>query len=220
MVRTLLATPARVWLLLMLSFTLTATLPSCKAKKQAQADREAAALVAAQTEQAKTDLIALLSDSDTRSLAEKEAALQALKDLGLSDPEVQNLINQVEAKLNAEKKAQAEAERLASEQAKIDQERIQMEARQRAINNAFANIARTGSQSDINATMDMFSNGDVPVLIVISESGGQKDYEKPTNIRLYMDHLRDTRSVEERVTKIWFDDAGKIREVEMAKIND
>ncbi|MFT7588009.1 MAG: hypothetical protein ACI959_000215 [Limisphaerales bacterium] len=208
----------RVFLYSFLSLFLLAMLPSCKAKKQAQADKAAVEMLAAQTEQAKQDLIGLLSDNTGKTLAQKEAELQKLKDLGLKDPEVLSLINQVETKLAKERAEMEEAQKLAAEKERNGKEQIQLEARQRAINTAFANVARTGSHADINSTLELFSSGNVPVLIVISNVGGVKDYDKPTTIKLYLEHLKDTKSIEEQVSQMVYDGNGKIAQVEMVKL--
>lgn len=193
--------------------------PSCKAKKEAQAaEADAAELLAKQTEQAKADLIGLLSDNSNKSLEEREAELKAIKDLGLKDPEVLDLIRRVEEKLGAER---AEADRIAAEKAEADRQATLLQARQRAVNNAFSNIANASSDASANrtiaSTLELFSGDDAPVLIVISEENGNKDYDRPTTIRKYLEHVKDTGSVEETVGRLFFDDSGLISEVELIK---
>jgi hypothetical protein len=63
----------------------------------------------------------------------------------------------------------------------------------------------------------MFVSEDTPVLIVISESGGTKDYDRPTTIRAYLNYLKDVKKNPNRIGKLHFDNANKIVEVELIK---
>ncbi len=63
----------------------------------------------------------------------------------------------------------------------------------------------------------MFSSPDTPVLIVINESNGEKDYDRPTTIREYLNYLKDQKKNINKIQKLEFDDAGKITEVELRK---
>jgi hypothetical protein len=191
--------------------------PSCKTKQKA-AEREAAELLAKQTEQAKKDLISLLSDNNSMTLEEKEAALQRIKDLGLQDPEVLDLIQRVEEKLAAER---AEADRIAEEASAEERRKAELQAKQRGLNGSIRNIASSSSTSTANRqiaeALKLFSSDNAPVLIVIAEENGQKDYDRPTTIREYLEHVKDTGSVEETVSHMKFDDQGLISELEMIK---
>src|SRR5687768_1929700 len=73
------------------------------------------------------------------------------------------------------------------------------------------------ANSSINEALTLFASPETPVLIVISESNGQKDYDRPTTIRQYLNYLKDTRNNANTITNLQFDNSGKITEVELRK---
>ena len=73
------------------------------------------------------------------------------------------------------------------------------------------------ANTTINEALTMFASPQTPVLIVISESGGQKDYDRPTTIVDYLNYLKDQKKSINKVEKLQFDAAGKITEVELRK---
>jgi hypothetical protein len=85
----------------------------------------------------------------------------------------------------------------------------------------FEAIASSGSltsaNSSISEALTMFASPDTPVLIVISESGGQKDYDRPTTIISYLNYLKDQKKNLNKIEKLQFDSSGKITEVELRK---
>ena len=87
----------------------------------------------------------------------------------------------------------------------------------------FTSIASSPStsaaNSSINEALTLFASGETPVLIVISEEGGQKDYDKPTTIKAYLNYLKDQRKNPNRVGNVQFNDAGRIKELELLKEN-
>jgi hypothetical protein len=75
----------------------------------------------------------------------------------------------------------------------------------------------TSANASINEVLTMFASPDTPVLIVISESNGQKDYDRPTTIASYLNYLKDQKKNINKVSNLQFDSAGKITEVELRK---
>lgn len=75
----------------------------------------------------------------------------------------------------------------------------------------------SSANSSINEALTLFSSSDTPVLIVISESGGQKDYDRPTTIKDYLNYLKDTKNAADKIGNLQFDGSGKITEVELVK---
>lgn len=116
------------------------------------------------------------------------------------------------------KEAEEEAARRDAESRQQDIATNEPKAR---LNQYFESIARSGnvasSNSSINEALTLFSSPDTPVLIVISEEGGQKDYDRPTTIRQYLNYLKDTRNNSNSITNLQFDNSGKITEVELRK---
>jgi hypothetical protein len=86
--------------------------------------------------------------------------------------------------------------------------------------NAIANSDNVASaNSSINEALTMFASGDTPVLIVISEENGKKDYDRPTTIGAYLNFLKDQKMNLNNIDSLKVDDAGKITEVELRKNN-
>ena len=89
------------------------------------------------------------------------------------------------------------------------------------LNQFFDAIARSGNvasaNSSINEALTLFTSPETPVLIVISESGGQKDYDRPTTIREYLNYLKDQKKNMNTISDLQFDNSGKITEVELRK---
>ncbi|MGC1241047.1 MAG: nucleoid-structuring protein H-NS [Chryseosolibacter sp.] len=132
------------------------------------------------------------------------------------------------AKLEQEaslRKEEEERKRLADEAARRDAEARQNEnlanAPKAKLNQYFESIARSGNaasaNSSINEALALFASPDTPVLIVISEEGSQKDYDRPTTIRQYLNYLKDTKNNSNTIADMQFDNSGKITEVELRK---
>jgi hypothetical protein len=75
----------------------------------------------------------------------------------------------------------------------------------------------SAANSSINEALTLFASGETPVLIVISESGGQKDYDRPTTIKDYLNYLKDQKKQADKIGNLQFDGSGKITEVELIK---
>src|SRR3954464_10855160 len=59
---------------------------------------------------------------------------------------------------------------------------------------AIANSSSVASaNSSINEALAMFATPETPVLIIISGSGDQKDYDRPTTIKAYLNYLKDQK---------------------------
>ena len=145
------------------------------------------------------------------------------------------------------KKKAAEAARAAEERARIEQEaslrqeeerkrqeaeaaRREAEARQNEmlanapkakLNQYFQSISSSNNVASANASINealtLFSSPDTPVLIVISEENGMKDYDRPTTIRQYLNYLKDTKNNANSISDLKFDSSGKITEIELRK---
>lgn len=113
-----------------------------------------------------------------------------------------------------EEKAKRAAEEAAASKAKASQPYARL-------GQYFESIAAAGSltsaNSSISEALTMFASPDTPVLIIISESGGMKDYDRPTTIISYLNYLKDQKKSAAKVEKLVFDNAGKITEVELRK---
>ena len=130
-----------------------------------------------------------------------------------------------EAKLRQQQEEE-QRKKEADEQAKRDAAAKEMEAKANAAPKArlgqyFESIANSSNlnsaNSSINEALALFASPETPVLIVISESGGQKDYDRPTTIRDYLNYLKDQKKNANQISNLQFDASGKIIEVELRK---
>jgi hypothetical protein len=77
----------------------------------------------------------------------------------------------------------------------------------------------TAANTSIDEALYMFSSPQAPVMIVISEEGNQKDYDRPTSIRAYLNYLKDQKKNINQISHLKMDETGKITEVELKKGN-
>lgn len=129
----------------------------------------------------------------------------------------------------AAKKQREEEE--AAARARAEEERARREAEERDRAKASSPAARLGeyfqaisssantasANASINEALTLFASPETPVLIVISESGGQKDYDRPTTIKNYLNYLKDQKKNINAISDVKFDASGKITELELKK---
>lgn len=142
--------------------------------------------------------------------------------------EAEAAANKAKMEQEAALKKQKEEEELRRKEAE-ENERREAEARAKAsetepyskLEQYFNAIGGAGSvasaNSSINEALTLFTSADAPVLIVISESGGQKDYDRPTTIKDYLNYLKDQKKRADKIGNLQFDSSGKITEVELIK---
>jgi hypothetical protein len=143
----------------------------------------------------------------------------------------------MEAEAAAAKKAQIEQEAALKRQREVEEaarkQREEEEARARReaeakkdepyskLQQYFSAIGSATNTASANASiseaLSMFASPDTPVLIVIHESGGQKDYDRPTTIRDYLNYLKDQKKPADKISNLQMDSSGKINEVELIK---
>jgi hypothetical protein len=120
-----------------------------------------------------------------------------------------------------EEQKRKEAEEAARRDAEARQKEMLANAPKAKLNQYFQSIANSNTpssaNSSINEALTLFASPDTPVLIVISEEGGQKDYDRPTTIRQYLNYLKDTKNNANSISNLQFDSSGKITEVELRK---
>jgi len=194
---------------------------SCKSKKKIAAEKAAIEL-ANKIDQAKASLRDLLRDDNPKTWQEKKNELDRIVAMQLRDPEVEDLINQVEAKLEKERqemlRKQEEAARLKAEQEAREKELSKLDN----INSHFYAVASAPSIMEANNRIDralsIFASKDVPVLIIVSKYGNdQKDYDRPTTIEKYLNYIKDIKKYNKKVEAVKYDDFNKIIEIELIK---
>nr|WKN39854.1 hypothetical protein K4G66_14255 [Tunicatimonas sp. TK19036] len=199
------------WIMLALWACVAFGTVGCKAKKEARAAAEARA---ERISKARADLLAVINDQGSMSTDEKEAVVEQVKDMNLQDAELQNLIERAEA-IIAEERAAARRGETRPDVAESGP------TSESDLNGLFQRVSSARSDSDANSqirsAMDMFASSETPVLIIISQSGGQTDYDEPTTINKYLNYLKDTKSAPAEVYNMVFDANGKIKELELIK---
>lgn len=89
------------------------------------------------------------------------------------------------------------------------------------LENYFNSIAGSSNLDAANSTIQdakgMFSNPSTPVLIVIHEANGIKDYDEPTTIEKYLNYLKDTKKNLNFISDIRLDGNGKVSELELRR---
>ncbi len=203
--------------MILVVISLAGGMGACKSKKKLAKEKEAAEY-AAKVNTAKQTLLDILNDNTTMSLEEKEAAVKAIKDMNLNDPEIDELIRQAEDKLARERAA---LNVKPVEPVQKDEGAAKQQETTVTLQGYFANIANAGSVSQANMmiadALKLFASPDAPVLIIISKQGDIVDYDRPTTIKNYLNYLKDTKNNINKVDKITYDGSGKIRELELIK---
>ncbi|MCH7408380.1 nucleoid-structuring protein H-NS [Belliella sp. DSM 111904] len=89
------------------------------------------------------------------------------------------------------------------------------------LENYFSSVANSSNVQAANSTIQealgMFSNQETPVLIVIHEESGIKDYDEPTTIVKYLNYLKDTKKNLNFISDIRLDSNGRVSELELRR---
>jgi membrane-associated HD superfamily phosphohydrolase len=137
--------------------------------------------------------------AEEKARIEQEAALQKQK-------------QEEEARKRAEEEEQARLQRESDMKTREPKAKLQ---------EYFQAITGAGSAASANSSIQealtLFSSEETPVLIVIHEENGQKDYDKPTTIKQYLNYIKDVKKSPDKIGEIQFDSAGKIKELELVK---
>ena len=137
-----------------------------------------------------------------KAKVEREAAERKLK-----ADEMARKTEEDKAKWEAEQKAKENETKASAPTVKLSQ-----------YFNAIASSGNaTSANTSINEALAMFASPETPVLIVISESGGMKDYDKPTTIKNYLNYLKDQKKNINAISSLKADNDGKITELELRK---
>ncbi|MCC5943515.1 MAG: hypothetical protein JJT94_01165 [Bernardetiaceae bacterium] len=203
-------------LIAFITFGATTTMTSCNSKKKLAAER-AAAEKQKRIDEAKSSLTALLSDTNM-DLEEKKRRLAAIKAQNIDDPEVRNLIAAVESQIEQQEeriRREEEERRRAAEAEK------QVESVNEKMSRVLGEIANApnanAANSKIAEMLQMFESPDTPVLIIIAEENGKKDYDRPTTIEKYLNYIKDQKKAMDRVANVGMNSAGKIKLLELRK---
>jgi len=202
--------------ILVLSIVIGGT-TSCTSKKKLA--KEKAEALEAEMNRAKRDLNNIIDETSTWTLDEQAKRVATIKGKNWNNTEIDGLIVKAEETISRKRAAAA---RLAEE----ERLRREEEARRRAnqsefsvIDNQLGTIAGAGSVDEanmlINTALDQYATPDIPVLIIISQSGGFNDYDRPTTISKFLNYRKDKKKYKYKVESVKRDGLGKITEMEL-----
>ncbi|MEL6256084.1 MAG: hypothetical protein AAFR87_29030 [Bacteroidota bacterium] len=216
--------PKTIFILFMATSMFLST--GCNKKKklaEEMARQEALAAAEAEKEAKARELdmirnqLQALIDNPARNMDElrdKERQLMQIKYQNIDDPDIQAMIKKAEYEL------QREREELMARENEGREEAASVSAKDQLLDH-FQNISNAGSSSlaniRIDRALDMFSSDNAPVLIVISDVGGRREYDRPTTIKKYLNYLKDQGKDADYIDQVIMDSKGKIKELELIK---
>jgi len=68
---------------------------------------------------------------------------------------------------------------------------------------------------NISEALTYFASREAPVFIVFYREGGEKDYDRPTDISKYLNYLKDQKKNPYKIDRVIYNDQGKIEELEL-----
>ena len=154
---------------------------------------------------AKAQLLDMLLNKDGKSAAELQNELNAIKAQNLNDSEINDLIVQVQHKIDAMKNSPSLPVK------------TQLENSFQGVADAAAAGNPDEADKIIKNTLQYFTDPDAPVLIIIYRQGSTVDYDKPTTIQRYHNFCKDQKKSLNAVDAIQQDASGKIKELDLIK---
>lgn len=143
----------------------------------------------------------------SNAAAEKAKIEREAADRKLKADELARKSQEDKAKWEAEQRARESESKATAPKVKLSQ--------------YFDAIASSGSAASANTSiteaLSMFASPETPVLIIISDAGGVKDYDKPTTIKNYLNYLKDQKKNINAISSLVTDGNGKITELELKK---
>ena len=187
----------------------------CKSKQKI-AEQETQRIKTENTRQAKEILLSILNDNGQMTLEDKELKYEQAKKFETDDPEVMDLMAQVEAQLARERDSIPPA--AAPEEVILSEDNMTLKQRVLGLMNGVADASSvSGANQLINENINLFTSPDALVLIIISKSGEIKDYDEPTTIAKYLNYVKDQKNNPNKVFDLVLDESGKIKEVELIR---
>jgi hypothetical protein len=83
---------------------------------------------------------------------------------------------------------------------------------------AIANASSTdAANKSITDALSLFTNPNIPVLIIFYKADGKESYDEPTTIVKYLNYLKDTKNNKATVEEMVKDSNGRIKELVLRK---
>ena len=156
---------------------------------------------AMQASNAKAEAARVKSEQMERQLREQERAAQEAKDKEAKD----------KARREEEER---ERERTRQNQSKASTPAVKLS---QYFNSIASSPNPASANASINEALTLFASPETPVLILISDSNGMKDYDRPTNIKDYLNYVKDQKKNINMISDVKTNGAGKIIELELKK---
>ncbi len=167
------------------------------------------------------DLNSIIDTNSELTIEEKKALLDAIKDHGFQDPQLDSLVAVAENSLyftddqpinnTASVVADIDSSDNNSEDESITQD---------VLNSYFSSIINlsAGEESEeiINETLSYFESNESPVLIILQEVDGKVFYDRPTTIEKYLYYLKDMKKNSHQIQKLNFSDNEKVNKMILA----
>jgi len=139
--------------------------------------------------------------------------------MAVTDPASEKAKMEQESAMRKQQEAEAARKQELEAEARAAEAKRKETEPYRKLDNYFSAISNSNSlasaNSSISEALTLFASKDTPVLVVISEENGQKDYDRPTTIGEYLNYLKDQKKSINKINQLQFDNAGKITEVEL-----
>jgi len=155
---------------------------------------------------ARVQMLDMLLNKDNKSAAELQSELNAIKSQNLNDPEINDLIAKVQAKIDAMRTSKPALP-----------VKTQLENSFQSIADAAKSGNLTEADNIIKNTLQYFTEPDAPVLIIIYRKGSTVDYDKPTTIQRYLNFCKDQKKSENAIDAIQQNSSGKIKSLDLIK---
>lgn len=195
------------------------SLPACKTQKKAT---EASLSVQQQIDQAKKRLAETM-DNENLSIESKLNVIDEIRNLNLSDATLTAALNKNEQFLKEQKVIEEEVERRRLEREAEENARKEKFAKAKTeILSFFNRISQAPDIETANQLIEealtLFDSKHSPVLVIVKKTGSLKEYDRPSSIMRYLEHIKDFKTYENKIENITFsDESGKISELELLK---
>ncbi len=165
------------------------------------------------------DLNSIIDTESELTIEEKKALLDAIKDHGFQDTELDSLVAVAENSLYFTESTSVEIPK-STEAATETTSSVDASVTQDVLNSYFSSIINLSENDDseeiITETLSYFESSESPVLIILQEVDGKVFYDRPTTIEKYLYYLKDMKKSSHQIQKLNFSDNEKINKMILA----
>lgn len=163
------------------------------------------------------DLTSIIDPDSELTLEEKTALLQAIKDHGFQDAQVDSLIVVAENALDSTALEAGPAQGTATAASEASDVSDELENILTDQFKALINPDMEHSSNDIIfETLNYFESNDAPVLIILQELNGKIFYDRPTTIEKYLFYLKDLKKNYHQIQEMNLNNEDKINKLILA----